>query len=122
MNLIPQCNVVDGYKLDHISQYVPGTQLVYSNMTPRSDRLARVLKEHHDGKMIFFGMQKLIKELIKSWNDNFFSLPKDVVIAQYRRRIKNYVGKDNGDKQIEAMSKLHDLGYLPLSIKALPEG
>ena len=122
MNLIPQCNIVDGYKLDHISQYVSNTQLVYSNMTPRSDRLAPVLKEHHDGKMIFFGAQKLIKDLIKSWNDNFFNLPKDQVITQYARRIKNYVGRDYGDKQIEAMSKLHDLGYLPLSIKVLPEG
>ena len=42
MSQILQAHKVDGYKLDHISQYVNGTEVVYSNMTPRSDRLAAV--------------------------------------------------------------------------------
>lgn len=119
---ISQAHVVDGYKLDHISQYIDKTEIVYSNMTPRSDRLARVIREHFDGTMVFFGLQKALKVLTKNWNDTFFSQPKEDVIRKYSRRIKNYVGSDYGDKQIESMSKLHDLGYLPLTIKALPEG
>lgn len=91
-------------------------------MTPRSNRLARVLKEYFDGKMIFFGAQKAIIQMKELWDETFFSKEKEEVISKYSRRIKNYVGKDYGDKQIEAMSRLHDLGYLPLSIKTLPEG
>lgn len=113
---------MDGYKLDHISQYVKGTELVYSNMTPRSDRLARVIRENFNGKVVFFGIQYAIKKMIHDWNETFFSKPKEEVLKKYSRRIKNYVGAAKGEKQIEAMGKLHDLGYLPLKIKALPEG
>lgn len=122
MSKISQAHKVDGYKLDHISQYVKGTELVYSNMTPRSDRLARVVREHFNGKVVFFGMQYAIKKMIHDWDETFFSKSKEEVIKKYSRRIKNYVGSAKGEKQIEAMSKLHDLGYLPLKIKALPEG
>lgn len=122
MSKILQAHKVDGYKLDHISQYVKGTELVYSNMTPRSDRLARVVREHFNGKVVFFGIQYAIKKMINDWNETFFNKPKEEVIKKYSRRIKNYVGSAKGEKQIEAMSKLHDLGYLPLKVKALPEG
>jgi nicotinamide phosphoribosyltransferase len=120
--MIQQTNVVDGYKLGHIEQYINGTDKVYSNMTPRSDRLARCLREYFDGKMVFFGIQKAVKVMKEQWEVSFFSKPKDEVIKKYTRRIKNYVGTDYGDVQIEAMSRLHDLGYLPLEIKSLPEG
>ena len=43
MSKISQAHKVDGYKLDHISQYVKGTELVYSNMTPRSVRNSLLL-------------------------------------------------------------------------------
>lgn len=119
---IPQQHVVDGYKLDHISQYVDKTEYVYSNMTPRSDKLARVLREYFDGKMVFFGIQKALVDLKDSWDETFFKKDKEEVISNYTRRIKNYVGSDYGGKQIAALAKLHDLGYLPIKIKALPEG
>ena len=122
MYKIPQQHVVDGYKLDHISQYVDSTEYVYSNMTPRSDKLARVLRNYFDGKMVFFGLQKALIELKDGWDQTFFNKPKEEVIKKYSRRIKNYVGSDYGDTQTQALSKLHDLGYLPLKIKALPEG
>lgn len=120
--MIGQYNVVDGYKLGHIEQYVQGTQKVYSNMTPRSDRLAKVLKDHHDGKMVFFGLQKAMKQMNDKWSKTFFELPKEEVINKYSKRIKTYLGSNHGDIQIKAMGDLHDLGYLPLEIKALPEG
>lgn len=120
--MISAAHKVDGYKLDHISQYVDGTSVVYSNMTPRSDKLARVIRENFNGKVVFFGMQYAIKKMIEDWNQTFFSQPKETVMKKYARRIKNYVGFEKGQTQIEAMSKLHDLGYLPLEIKALPEG
>lgn len=119
---IPQTSVVDGYKLGHIDQYINGTEQVYANMTPRGDKLARVLREYFDGKMIFFGIEKALIELRDMWQRTFFSQPKEQVVKQYSRRIKNYVGSDYGDNQIAAIEKLHDLGFLPLKIKALPEG
>lgn len=122
MKNIPQNTIIDGYKLGHIDQYIEDTGMVYANMTPRSDRLARVLKDRNDGTMVFFGALKALKEMKERWDDTFFSKDKEEVITKYARRIKNYVGSDYGDNQIEAMSKLHDLGYLPLEVKTLPEG
>ncbi|ATN93425.1 putative nicotinamide phosphoribosyl transferase [Pseudoalteromonas phage J2-1_QLiu-2017] len=115
-------HVVDGYKLGHAEQYVKKTKRVYSNMTPRSDRLARAIKEHFDGRMIFFGAQKAIVELHNNWQKNFFDIPRDEVERIYTRRVKHYLGPDNGDFQIQCMLELHDLGYLPLEIKTLDEG
>lgn len=122
MNPIPIQHKVDGYKLDHISQYAEGTTYVCSNMTPRSDKLAQVIKANCQGKMIFFGLQYALKRLIAEWSADFFSQPRDQVMAAYARRVKNYVGPDNGDRGIKAIGDLHDLGYLPLRVKALPEG
>jgi nicotinamide phosphoribosyltransferase len=105
----------DGYKVGHKFQYPLGTSLVYSNFTPRKSRVEGV------DEMIFFGLQYFIKEyLINQFNEQFFSRPKGEVMAEYKRRIDNYLGKDSiAYDHIEA---LHDLGYLPLEIKALPEG
>lgn len=120
--MISSAHKVDGYKLDHISQYVDGTSLVYSNMTPRSNRLARVIREHFNGKVVYWGMQYALLKMVHDWNVTFFSQPKDVVMKKYARRIKNYVGFEKGETQIEAMAKLHDLGYLPIEVRSLPEG
>lgn len=120
--MISQAHVVDGYKLGHIDQYVPKTQVVVSNLTPRSDRLARVIREHHDGCIVFAGLQVAMIKMVESWNETFFYVRKKKAIAAYKRRIKNYLGPDYGDAGIAAMAELHDLGYLPIEIKALPEG
>ena len=118
----PQNTKVDGYKLGHLDQYVKGTKYVSSNMTPRDDRLARVIRESFDGKMDYFGIQMLVIKLVSAWNESFFNRSKDSVMKAFKRRVKNYLGTPYGDNQIEAMGKLHDLGYLPLHIKTLPEG
>jgi nicotinamide phosphoribosyltransferase len=118
----PQNTKVDGYKLGHIDQYIAGTKFVNSNLTPRDDRLARAMREHFDSKIDYFGIQMLVIKLISAWNESFFNLPKEKVMKAFRRRVKNYLGAPYGEKQIEAMGKLHDLGYLPLHIKTLPEG
>jgi nicotinamide phosphoribosyltransferase len=105
----------DGYKVGHKFQYPEGTTLVYSNLTPRTSRIKGV------EKVVFFGLQYFIKEyLMRQFDENFFRQPKAQVMAQYRRRIDNYLGKDA--ISYEHIEALHDLGYLPLEIKALPEG
>lgn len=107
--------LIDFYKADHRRQYPEGTEVVYSNFTPRKSRL-----ENND-KLVFFGLQYLVKEyLVDQWNEGFFKQPKEKVVADYRRRMDNALGKDS--IPIEHIGELHDLGYLPLTIKGLPEG
>lgn len=106
--------LTDYYKVGHIFQYPPHTTLVYSNLTPRKSRMQGV------DKMVFFGLQYFIKEyLITYFNENFFKQPKEKVISEYKRRIRTSIGDLPDYSHIE---RLHDLGYLPVEIKALPEG
>lgn len=105
----------DFYKLSHREQYPKGTTKVYSTLTPRSNRFAPWSDE-----IVFFGLQYFIKEyLIDRFNNEFFNKPKDEVLYLYKTFIKQTLGKDDDG---EHLAKLHDLGYLPLKIQALPEG
>lgn len=111
----------DFYKTDHRRQYPEGTSVVYSNFTPRSARLAPVLPEYFDGKIVWFGLQAFIKDyLIDEWNRTFFNQPKEVAVAKYKRRLDTSLGKDS--VPMDHIEALHDLGYLPIRIKSLPEG
>lgn len=108
-------HLADGYKVDHRRQYPEGTELVYSNWTPRKSRL-----ENSDG-VVFFGLQYFIKKyLSEDFDTHFFRRPKQDVVNEYRRRISAYLGPDA--ISYEHVEALHDLGYLPVEIKALPEG
>ena len=109
--------LTDGYKLDHRRQYPEGTEYVYSNWTPRS---CHYYPEAKEGAVVF-GIQYFIKEyLMKQFQEDFFNKPKDVAVAEFKRRVDTFLGPNNvGTKHIE---ELHDLGYLPIRIKALPEG
>lgn len=107
--------LIDFYKADHRRQYPEGTELVYSNFTPRKSRQA------DNDKLVFFGLQYFVKEyLVKQWNEGFFQMPKEKVVADYKRRMDNALGKDS--IPVEHIAELHDMGYLPLIVKGLPEG
>jgi nicotinamide phosphoribosyltransferase len=107
--------LTDGYKVDHCRQYPDQTTLVYSNWTPRKSRIDGI------DEVVFFGLQYFIKKyIIQDFDAHFFKQPKAVVVAKYARRINNYLGENQvGTAHIEA---LHDLGYIPMVFKALPEG
>lgn len=107
--------LTDGYKVDHRRQYPEGTTLVYSNWTPRKSRIDGI------DKVVFFGLQYFIKKyIIHDFKNDFFNQPKEEVVKRYARRINNYLGENLvGTKHIE---DLHDLGYIPMVFKALPEG
>ena len=111
---------IDFYKADHRRQYPEGTEYVYSNFTPRSSRLAMMLGGYDD-RIVFLGLQAYIKRvLMGQWQTAFFDQPKDKVLSKYQRRMDNALGE--GAVTIEHIAALHDLGYLPIRIKALPEG
>jgi nicotinamide phosphoribosyltransferase len=110
----------DFYKTGHYAQYPKRTSRVYSNFTARSAAHAN-MPESFDDKVVFFGLQGFIQEfLIHTWNREFFSKPKDHVIGKYKRRMDASLGE--GSVDTKHLELLHDLGYLPLRIKALPEG
>jgi nicotinamide phosphoribosyltransferase len=112
LNMMTLC---DFYKISHRAMYPEGTQIVYSTWTPRGSRLKGI------NQVVCFGLQAFIKDkLIQMFDEEFFNRKKSEVIAEYHRLIKHTLGVANPEtKHIE---DLHDLGYLPLSIKALPEG
>jgi len=111
---------IDFYKADHRRQYPVGTELVYSNFTPRSTKHAPKVAGVDD-KVVFFGLQYFIKWfLIDQFDADFFAHPKHYVVEKYKRRMDTSLGA--GAIPIDHIEALHDLQYLPIVIKALPEG
>jgi len=106
----------DFYKTSHVHQYPNGTETVYSTWIPRSNKYFPLSNE-----VVAFGFQAFIKKfLIDFFNVHFFARPKEEVVAEYARYIKHCLFVENPD--VSHIAELHDLGYLPLHIKALKEG
>lgn len=111
----------DFYKTGHRVQYPDNTEMVYSNFTARSANHAPVNKDTFSNKVVFFGLQGFIKWfLIDLWNQEFFDKPKKEVVACYKRRLDTSLGP--GAVSVKHIEDLHDLGFMPIEIKALPEG
>lgn len=96
----------DVYKMGHMEQYAPGCNKVYSYLTTRSDK--------HFDKTVFFGLQYYLKEYLST------PITRDMgqEFLEYRKMI---LGSNSVDVENKIMA-LCDLGYFPLSIKAVPEG
>lgn len=104
----------DGYKLDHRRQYPEGTQRVYANWTARGSRIAEI------DDVVFVGLQALIQRRLMEDFEAFFAGDVDEICEAYQKMLDTYLGpNDIGTDHIRA---LHNLGYLPLEFKALPEG
>jgi nicotinamide phosphoribosyltransferase len=112
LNVLTLC---DGYKVDHRRQYPAGTEFVYSNWTPRGSRIDGI--DH----VVNVGLQYFLKEYLQDQFDEFFDEPDvDFLCKEYERRLNTYLGPNEiGSDHIRA---LHELGYLPLEFKSLPEG
>lgn len=116
-------HLTDGYKTGHPAQYAEGTQYVSSNYTPRDFGYAPTASGFRPSHMVYAGLQYAVKEyIIKLWNTSFFQQPKEEVLAKFARRIRNYLGTGQGAATYDMLSRLHDLGYMPIRIKSLPEG
>lgn len=113
--------VTDGYKVSHGAMYADGTTKVYSNLTPRSDKIyLKNCTKFYDGKLTFVGAQGAVQEIAEMWDDTFFKVAKEVAVGRFKRRMAGYLGGEV--KATEQLARLHDVGYLPLEIKALAEG
>jgi nicotinamide phosphoribosyltransferase len=104
----------DFYKLAHRAMYPTGTETVYSTWTPRTSRLNGV------EAIVNMGTQAFLMKLNTIFNENFFNRPKAEVVAEFKRIIKFTLGDQN--PHTAHIEELHDLGFLPLSVKSLPEG
>lgn len=107
----------DGYKLDHVNTYPENTEMVYSNFTPRS--IYRGETKEIPPVIVMFGLKRFLDDFVSAW-DVFFESDIDVVASAYKARVEAFSGAE--DFNVDHIYKLHELGYLPLQIKAIPEG
>lgn len=104
----------DFYKVGHKFQYPDDLEMIYSNMTARGSRLEGV------DFSISAGWQYIVKEyLIRQFFENFFLLPRDEAVKGYKRVIDAALGPGT---KVNHIGELHEVGWLPLHIKAIPEG
>lgn len=122
---------VDSYKLSHRTMYPKGVTEVYSNFTPRSVKHLNVPEQYKTNEIIWFGGQAIIQDMIDMWEEEFFNLVPRIhktlnifntlepVLENFAKRVAPFAGADFDTSSFKA---LHELGYLPLEIKTLPEG
>lgn len=111
--------LTDFYKLTHILQYRPELRELTSYLTPRGSRLKGV------NKVVFFGLSAYVHSyVVKNFNDYFFRRNFDYCECEIREVLELGLGYSDEmiDKTIEHFKALHELGYLPVEINAVPEG
>lgn len=111
---------IDSYKLGHADQYPEGTTKVYSNFTPRSLKHLQVPRQCGTIRAVWFGLQAFLNDLQSVWQETFFDQSKDEVVAEFMELVGPFCGPRGFNQS--RIEWLHDLGYLPIEIKSLPEG
>lgn len=112
----------DAYKLAHRKMYPEGTELVYSNFTPRSNKHFKAPEGWKGDFAVVAGITGLVAEMVESFEQEFFSKDLINVLAEYRNEAAPFCGVSPGEIEVDHLEELHKLGFLPLVIKALPEG
>lgn len=107
--------LLDFYKVTHREQYPDDMTYLVSYFTPRISRLK------NEQSVVFFGLQAFIwTYLVDYFNRFFFQRDRNEVVNEYCRVLEESLG--SGSYSVDKVAQLHDLGYLPLRIRALPEG
>lgn len=107
----------DLYKIGHMMLYPEGTQYVYETLTPRKNSYFP-----WNDKMTVFGYELFFHRLHERFQKEFFDLPVDEAVDPVVATIAEVLSQDVADKVKPKFAKLHELGYLPLRVQALPEG
>ena len=114
---VPALLLTDFYKICHRSFFNPDTTQLVSYWTPRKSRL-----EHIDYVVMFWLQATCKKYLIDHFNITFFERPWEEVREEYVTYVAATFYEDIAEGEIEAFKKIYDLGYLPIEIRAVPEG
>ena len=105
----------DFYKACHCAQYDPTITKLVSYYVPRMSRFKDIQA------IPVIGIQSFIKEyLIENFNQYFFGRPIDEIKEEYFTIIESTMGSNRTSWKF--VEELHNLGYLPLEISAIPEG
>lgn len=109
----------DFYKCCHMNQYDDNITHFTSYLIPRSSRFSNI------DKMVFFGLSGFInKYLIEDFNNTFFNRDFSEIENEFKEVLEKGLSytDDLVNLTITKVKKLHNLGYLPIEINALPEG
>lgn len=107
--------LIDFYKAVHAEMLPKGITKSVSYFTPRMSRVKRW------NEVAMFGLQGFIKEyLVDYFNEYFFFEHRNKAIGTYKTVMDAALGE--GAYGLQKIEDLYDLGYLPIEIKALPEG
>jgi nicotinamide phosphoribosyltransferase len=104
----------DGYKIGHRRMLAKGTTRLYGTWIPRSVKHA----PKGVSRIVSFGHQLTMRWLHDEFEENFFKQPISVA-TQFGKDMSLYLGMEYDASHF---SDLHRLGYLPIKVKALPEG
>ena len=118
--ITPALSRIDAYKLGHKKMYPEGTELVYNNFTHRSEKLSSIPPHLRKNEVVVIGVQRFVKLLKTVWDSTFFSKNCDEVVSEWEELIQPLAGSIKYDAS--HIRALHNLGYLPLEIKAIQEG
>lgn len=105
----------DYYKQCHPEFYPNGMNYLFTFGTARMTRIDKI--KH----IIAYGFQGFSKEyLIEKFNRDFFNRPKQEVMNE----INNFIYQTFSTEGVNTnrIADLHDLGYLPVRVWAVPEG
>ena len=104
----------DTYNQVHDRMYPDGLTQLVSYWTPRKSMF------NYIDQMVFFGLQEFVsKYLVEAFNE-FFSTDWSIIKREYETYMDTQIGRKNYD--IQKIHDLHELGWVPLLIKSLPEG
>lgn len=104
----------DGYKIGHKRMLAKGTVRLYGTWIPRSVKYA----PGGIKKIVSFGQQLTMRWLHDNFKETFFDMPVEAAL-EFAEDMCLYLGMDfDGNHFVE----LHQLGYLPVRVKSLPEG
>lgn len=120
LNTTPTFNptlAMDIYKNFHPAAYHPEVTEVYTNFTNRSGKYSNV---PNGETVVSVGAQMYVLQyLMREWYEGFFNLPWEEAIQTHNQVISGMLGTP---ADVARYKELHDLGYLPIRLKALPEG
>lgn len=105
----------DAYKLGHRGIYPAGTTQVLVNFTNRASRIDGV------DKVVHFGLQAFLQSYCIEAFEPFFVADEEEAVAEYLDTLSGVLGPNHGIA-VDHIRALHRRGYLPLMVRALPEG